>query len=263
MNKKAVVVISFGTSVQRAWDVAISPTEKKIADGFKEYHFERAITSSFIRALLLKKGEAIFSPEEALCKLIEEGYEEILIQPLHILPGFEYEKIQQAIQKLAGGSPTKNIKMILGKPLLEGSKEVEEVTTVLKETVNVLARNEKVILIGHGTQHPANSLYRQVEEELHKQGVNAIVGTIEEGPDAIVKKIEGALNILLVPLLFVAGDHVLNDLMGDDEEAWVKKLKMLGYHVRVHAKGLGENESFQELYLKRLQEAKKREDTNV
>ena len=46
-----------------------------------------------------------------------------------------------------------------------------------------------------------------------------------------------------MPFLFVAGEHVKNDIAGD----WKEELEKQGYHVDVLMKGLGENPAIQDI----------------
>ncbi|MBC7959141.1 MAG: sirohydrochlorin cobaltochelatase, partial [Vallitaleaceae bacterium] len=111
-----------------------------------------------------------------------------------------------------------------------------------------------VILIGHGTDHSANEMYHKLEQKLLEAGLPILLGTIEEGVDEILPKLKERVKqeYVLMPFLLVAGDHVINDMMGDDDLSWQSKMTAAGYTVSVYAKGLGENKHFQQLYVKRL-----------
>ena len=99
MSKKAVVVISFGTSYAEA-EKAIINIENKIQEAFPEHDFFRAFTSGMIiKKLKRTKDIHIGNPEEVLGQLAAEGYEEVVCQPTHIINGEEYDKMCRMIQK--------------------------------------------------------------------------------------------------------------------------------------------------------------------
>lgn len=68
--KKAIVVVSFGTSIKRAYETGIKPIEDAITDKFYEYDIIQSYTSSIIRKKLEDRdGIKIFEPYKALEKL--------------------------------------------------------------------------------------------------------------------------------------------------------------------------------------------------
>ena len=66
---------------------------------------------------------------------------------------------------------------------------------------------------------------------------------------------------MIVPFMFVAGDHAKNDIAGD----WKDELEKKGYKVNVLLKGLGEYPAIQELFIQHVKFATKhqREDITV
>lgn len=74
--KKAVLVVSFGTSYEETRKKTIEACEKKISSELSEYDFHRAYTSNMIiRKIKKRDGIEINNPLQALDKLYEEGYE--------------------------------------------------------------------------------------------------------------------------------------------------------------------------------------------
>ena len=51
-------------------------------------------------------------------------------------------------------------------------------------------------------------------------------------------------NVVLYPLMIVAGDHARNDLAGADEDSWKSVLEKEGYAVSCVLRGLGENPGY-------------------
>ena len=74
--KKAILVVSFGTSHLDALNNSIKKIEDSIQESFKEYDIFRSFTSHMIvRKLKEKYDMNILFPEDALKKLAEDGYE--------------------------------------------------------------------------------------------------------------------------------------------------------------------------------------------
>ena len=86
--KKALLVISFGTSYAETREKNIESCEKQLAAAFPGRDFFRAFTSGMIiRKLKERDNLHINNPEEALRHLHEQGYEDVAIQSLHVING--------------------------------------------------------------------------------------------------------------------------------------------------------------------------------
>lgn len=256
MNKKAILVVSFGSSYESARIKAIQPIEKFIENTFKEFKVMNAYTSNFVREKLKKQDIHVDSVSEALKKLIASDFLEIYIQPLHILAGFEYEKIQRAVKEINQEA----VSIKLGEPLLNNDKDIDAMVSVLNDHKDYLT-----VYIGHGTEHPMHGIYEQLESRLKTENQHIFVGTIEEGPDAMVERLQVLKTkenieydtVLLKPFLLVAGDHVIKDIDSSSKESWVSTFKRKGYHVMTDLRGLGELESIQQLFLSKVYELTK------
>ena len=101
MNKKAIIVASFGTSYIEVLNRSIKLVEDQVANEFPDFEIRRVFISNMVRKALLKKeGIKTDSLEEALDKLEAEGFKEVYVQTLHIIPGEEYhEKIIKPARK--------------------------------------------------------------------------------------------------------------------------------------------------------------------
>ena len=87
MGKKALVVVSFGTSMPQA-RCAIENIEKRLCAAFPDYDFFRAFTSRMVaRKIEREEGVYIPAPEELMEQLAAAGYEEVRCQSLHVISG--------------------------------------------------------------------------------------------------------------------------------------------------------------------------------
>ena len=87
--KQAFLCVSFGTSVPAARK-NITAVEEALKAERPDMDFYRAFTSPTIRRHLAARGETIWDVPEALDRLAEKGYRQVLIQPTHFLYGLEY-----------------------------------------------------------------------------------------------------------------------------------------------------------------------------
>lgn len=257
--KKAILVISFGTSYLDTLNKSIEKAENQIRNHFDEYDIYRAFTSHKIIKKLKEKYEIfVDTPEEILEKLYDNGYEEIIMQPLHIIPGEEYIYIN----KIGEAFKDKFKILKIGRPIFyyQGIDELpQDYSLFIDATKDLYENNDAVVLMGHGTSHPANSVYGCLQSVFEDEGYeNVFIGTVEGYPnfDTVIKRLKrkNITEVTVAPLMVVAGDHARNDMASDEEESWKSMLEAEGIKVNVHMKGLGENEKFNELYINRIED---------
>lgn len=256
MSKRALVAISFGTSDSQARE-AIENIESALRQEFKGYDFYRAFTSQIIIDKIGREEQLeIPNPSDLMKLLYEKGYDEVLCQSLHMIPGIEYEKMMHMVMPYAG--KFKSLK--IGKPLLSEAEDFQKCAKALIPLLPVQADNEAVVLMGHGSEHFANAAYALMENTLRGLGQErTYIGTVEGSPDyAYVagrlanKEIQKAY---LMPFMVVAGDHAKNDLCGDDAESWSSMLKQNGFQTQHILKGLGEYTAIANMFVSHLQAA--------
>ena len=113
-SKKALVVISFGSTFDETRTHDIGGIEQALAAAFPAYDQYRAFTSVIIRKRLAERGIKIDDTETVLQKLVDAGYEEVVLQPTHLLHGEEFE---QKILSLRDKFTAKFQKIIISQPL--------------------------------------------------------------------------------------------------------------------------------------------------
>ena len=255
--KKAILVVSFGTSYLDTLEKTIEKAEKQIRDKFSEYDIYRAFTSHMIIKKLKEKYEIfVDTPEEILEKLYEAGYEEIIMQPLHMIPGEEFIYIN----KISEVFKEKFEVLKVGRPIFyyQGIEELpQDYSLFIEATKELYEENNAVVLMGHGTAHPANSVYGCLQAVFEDEGYeNVFVTTVEGYPnfENVIRRVKrkNISEVTIAPLMVVAGDHARNDMASDDEDSLKSMLEAEGIKVNVHLKGLGENEKFNELYINRI-----------
>lgn len=268
-KKKAIIVISFGTSYLESLTLNIESVENHIRAAFPDYEVRRAFTSrTVIKRLAERNGIQIDNEIQALDRLREEGFKEVFIQPLHIVAGAEYEKIQRLVSHYAHAKDNDMMfeKIRLGRPLLyfmgqdnhcdDYEIAIKALATQLPEARPATA----VVLMGHGGLHPANAAYSVLQLKLEDSGFdNVWIYTVDGYPELsrIIAKLKQkeVRKVTLMPFLLVAGEHATNDMAGEDEDSAKSQLIAAGFEVDVYLRGLGENTAFQDVYVKHLKDA--------
>lgn len=257
-SKPAVLVVSFGTSYNDTREATIGAVEKKIEEKFPDYDVRRAFTSQTIIDKLKERDNIeIDNVDTAMQKLVGDNVKELIVQPTHVMNGFEYEEMLNAVKPYED----KFTKLSIGQPLLTSDEDYNKVVEALAAETPQLADNgTAVIFVGHGTEHYANATYAALDYRFKALGyTNAFIGTVEGYPD--LEKVKADVNalggnkVVLAPLMIVAGDHATNDICGEEEGSWATEFKKEGYSVECLKKGLGEYEGIRELFAEHVQQA--------
>ena len=249
--KKAILVVSFGTSYEETREKTIGAIEEDFARAFPDFEIRRAFTSGMIiKKLRERDGVIIDSVEQALEKLAAEGFGTVICQPTHVMSGFEFDDLRREVERWQDRFPH----IICGWPLLTSFEDYRLVTQALQEEFSSIEPDTALVLMGHGTEHPANATYPALDYRLKVQGCkNFFIGTVEGYPDlaTVMKEVAAihAKKVILAPLMVVAGDHAINDMCGD-EDSWQQQFERAGYQVQSILRGLGEYTSIRKIYLR-------------
>lgn len=253
--KKAILVVSFGTTYENTRKLTIETVENRIKSEYEGYEVRRAFSSKFVIKMLKNRdGIAIDTPEEALSKLYTEGYEAVFILPLHLLTGREYNNLLCAAEEFKKKNLFEKIK--IGKPALYKHEDYELLIEVIKDIVK---GKNAVVFMGHGSYSYSNTCYAELQALLWDKGYkNVFIGTMEGEPsiDNVIKWIKEneIKEVMLAPFMLMAGGHARNDMCGEQETSWKSILERQGIKVKVYLHGLGELSKFQEIYLRHLKE---------
>lgn len=248
--KKAILVVSFGTTYKGTIEKTIGVCETKISKKLKDYDLFRAFTSSIvIKKVKDRDGIHIENPEEVLDGLYKKGYKEVIVQPLYIIPGKEFDMLKSIIERYKN----KFDKIIVGRPLLTDINDYKEIIRIIKKSVSKLPPKEAIVYMGHGTFHKSHSAYIVLESMLRELNTNAYIGTMEGNLNIydIIEKLRknNIQSITLAPFMLVAGKHVLNDMAGDNKNSWKSIFESEGFDVKIDLKGLGENIYIQDKFM--------------
>jgi len=243
--KKAIIVVSFGTTHADAEASCIRPVERALAEAFPDREFHRAWTSRIIARRLAARGETVYNETEALARLRAEGCEDIAFVPTHMIRGQEYERVIA----VADGLP-------VSAPLLDTEADLEWMAGLLD---GIAAEEGRTLLVmGHGTDHVADETYVRLRTVLTDRVKLACVEG-RHALDGILDALEAVPGkaMTLMPLMLVAGDHARNDLAGDAPDSWKNILLTRGFDVRTRLTGLGALASVQQRFVEKARAALK------
>jgi sirohydrochlorin cobaltochelatase len=236
--KPALIVVSFGTSYPETRKKTIGAVEEKLAEKYPDLDVFRAFTSNkVIKKIKEQENVTVLTVDQQMKKLITEGYKEIYVQPLHIIPGIEYSKALLELVKV-------------GKPLLSSIEDYQKVVAWLETMAAYLDENEAVVLMGHGSQHSAFTVYACLDHMLLEKPI--FICAVESYPEIslLIERLKNSRykKIKLYPLMLVAGDHATNDMASDEEDSWKSQLEQAGFTVEAHLRGMGEFQEIQQQF---------------
>ena len=259
---KVILVVSFGTTYRETRKLTIDSIEQCIRDRFKDYDMKRAFTSHMIIKVLRERDRYIVdTPEEALEKIAEEGYKEVIVQSLHIMPGEEYEYVERVVESYRQKDVFNKIE--LGRPILyfkgDGEQLQDDYLMAMEAIKLQMPETGSVVFMGHGTTHPANACYSCLQMVLRDHQINNVyIGTVEGYPslDNIINtlKRDKVEEVTLMPLMVVAGDHCNNDMASDEEDSWKRVLEKEDFKVNLYMHGMGENPLFREIFVNHVED---------
>ncbi len=252
-QKKVLLVISFGTSYNDNRDLSIGGIEKALQTAYPDYEVRRAFTSQIIIDKLQERDKLeIDNVKEAMDRLVADDIKDVVIQPTHVMNGYEYDDIVAEVTPYQDKFDSFKI----GKNLLSSDADYQEVAKIItEETKSCDVDGTAIVFMGHGTEAPSNATYAKLQEILTAEGHNRyFVGTVEATPsleDVMeLVKASGATKVVLEPLMIVAGDHANNDMAGDEEGSWKIEFEKEGFQVETIIKGLGQMPGIQNLIVK-------------
>ena len=280
IGENELLVVSFGTSFNDSRAEDVKGIEDALAEAYPDWSVRRAFTAQIIiNHVEARDDEVIDNMQQALDRAVENGVKNLVVQPTHLMHGAEYDEMAEAIN----GYKDKFESVAIAEPMLG---EVGDDATVINDDKKAVAQaitdeackeagfdsmdaaaeaGTAFVFMGHGTSHTANVTYDQMQTQMENLGFkNAFIGTVEGKPedtacDKVIEKVKeaGYKNVVLRPLMVVAGDHANNDMAGDDEDSWKSQFVASGNFDKVDCQieGLGRVEAVEKLYVEHTKAA--------
>lgn len=274
IGENEILVVSFGTSFNDSRATDIGGIEKAVQAAYPDWSVRRAFTAQIIiNHVQARDGEKIDNVDQALQRAVDNGVKNLVVQPTHLMHGAEYDELTAALE----GYKDKFESVKIAEPLLGEVGADATVINADKAAVAEAITAEAVkdagfdsldavkedgtafVFMGHGTSHTANVTYDQMQTQMDDLGfTNAFIGTVEGEPedtacDKVIEKVKeaGFKNVILRPLMVVAGDHANNDMAGDDADSWKSQFEASGDFDSVDCQiaGLGRIAAVEDLYV--------------
>ena len=258
IGEKELLVVSFGTSYNDSRRLTIGAIENALAEAFPDWSVRRAFTSQIIINHVAKRdGETIDNVHDALERAIANGVKTLVVQPTHLMHGFEYTDLRNELAEYADAFD----KIVLAEPLLNTDRDFDLVAEAVVAATAAYDDGETAIcFMGHGTEAESNAVYAKMQIILREAGcANYYIGTVEAEPSVedVLKLVQAGSckRVVLRPLMIVAGDHANNDMAGDDDDSWKSIFAAAGYEVSCVVEGLGELPAIRQLIVEHTREA--------
>lgn len=242
IGEKELLVVSFGTSYNENRCSTIGAIEAAMERAFPDYSVRRGFTSQIILNIIQKRdGLAMDNVRQALDRAVDNGVKHLVVQPTHMMNGFEYHDMAAEIEEYRGHFDSLSI----GAPLLSSEADFRAVADVLiASTAAYDDGGTAICFMGHGTDAASNKVYPHMQQVLREAGKqNYFIGTVEASPsveDLLALVQAGSYQrVLLQPMMIVAGDHANNDMAGSDDDSWKSVFERAGYQVECNLLGLG------------------------
>ena len=274
IGENELLVVSFGTSFNDSRAEDVKGIEDALAAAYPDWSVRRAFTAQIIiNHVEARDNEVIDNMQQALDRAVANGVKNLVVQPTHLMHGAEYDEMVEAIDAYKD----KFESVAIAEPMLG---EVGDDATVINDDKKAVAQaitdeackvagfddmkaaadaGTAFVFMGHGTSHTANVTYDQMQTQMNDLGfTNAFIGTVEGEPedtacDKVIEKVKeaGFKNVILRPLMVVAGDHANNDMAGDDEDSWKSQFVASGDfdNVDCQIEGLGRIAAVEDLYV--------------
>ena len=244
-DKASVLMVHFGTTFDDTRKNTIDAVNDEAKKEFPDMKIREAYTSRIIMRRLKERGIVKDNPAEALDKLAKEGYTHIIVQPTNVINGVESKTLEQQLEMYK--DKFKEIRT--GSALLSTPEDYKAVAEIIDKEVGKVTDNEAVVLVGHGTHDNGNAAYPAMDYTAKSMGYKFYVGTIEGFPefDDVVRglKKDNIKKVILMPFMFVAGDHANNDIAVD----WKEALEKEGFTVEVKLTSLGMMEDIRKMFI--------------
>ena len=273
IGENELLVVSFGTSFNDSRAEDIKGIEDALAKAYPDWSVRRAFTAQIIiNHVQARDGEKIDNVDQALERAVKNGVKQLIIQPTHLMHGAEYKELTEAVESYKDKFESVKIaEPLLGevgsdatvinadKAAVAEAITAEAVKTAEYDSLDAVAADSTAfVFMGHGTSDEAKISYSQMQTQMEKLGYkNVFIGTVEGEPEetsceSVIEKVKdaGYKNVILRPLMVVAGDHANNDMAGDDDDSWLSQFEASKNFdsVKTQIAGLGEIDAIQQLY---------------
>ena len=128
IGDKELLVVSFGTSFNDSRRLTIGGIEAAIDEAVEDYSVRRAFTAQIIIDHVEKRdGIHIDNVTEALDRAVANGVKVLVVQPTHLMHGYEYDDV---VAELAGYADAFE-QIVVSEPLLTSEEDFDRVADIM------------------------------------------------------------------------------------------------------------------------------------
>ena len=252
-EKTGILLVHYGTSNDKSRAQTIDKLNSRVAETFPDCAVVEAYSAPSVIKTLAKRGIKKLYISQALDSLKALGCNKLVVQSTMLLDGVMTEMLRTEVGKVKNDFRAVSVVRPLLYSVDDCRTMIEMLTKSLLADKSVATKKSQVVLVGHGSDSPANAMYSQIDYLLKAEGKSSWhVGTIEGFPkrENVEQQLKNSKNknVILVPLLYIAGNHQKEDIDG----VWKTQLQTKGYHVDMFGKGIGEMTEIQNMIIGKI-----------
>ena len=251
-DKPVILVAAFGSSYETG-QKNLEDFDTAVRNAFPDTDVYWGFTASFIVNKLAKQGQTtIFERQVPIIKIGEvfdflrdKGYKNVLVINLLNMVGAEYREVLD--------TPTTGLNVKYVHPLLYYPENIQNLVLALEPEFGDPA-DTATILCAHGNEKELqfNAELIQVDNYVRENYKNTYLAVMEGVPEFSKVKEEILSNpaikkVKFVPFMLTFGDHMSNDVFGDEPDSFKSQL---GLPAEI-GDGMASNPKVQKLFIDR------------
>lgn len=247
---KAIILVAFGSAHLDGIKNSILLLEEEYKNRFNnEYLVITAFTSKRV-IQLLKERYNVYIPHltEVLFKLANNGYDDVIVQPLHMISGRGYEEVKKTIDEYRYSFKT----LVLKQGLLFSDKDISKLVNELADSI----KKGPILLAGHGSKSDSNEVYYKIQSILDsKLDSRVYLATIDGEAtieDAIKEMHKDRISEVTIEFLFIIpGKHIVDDICYGNS-SWKAAIERAGIKVNLSKTSLLQQMGIRKIFTDKL-----------
>lgn len=249
--KKAILIAAFGTSTPAV--STYDKIDKLVVSKYPNHEVIWGWSADFIVNKVRKLGKDSFGSRNIKVRSLTEAYQylkdqgtvEVSTLALLIAPGGEYNQLLK--------TETFGMDVTVTEALMEGDEWREDISSALED--HMVEEGAINVVVAHGNDHHPeyNKELIALDAYLRDNYENTMLITVEGQPGfekGVAEAKESPIQkINFIPGMYVAGDHVINDVMGEEEDSYKSQI---GKEATLKP-SLGEQDKILAMYMKKLE----------
>ena len=222
-EKPVIVVAAFGSSYESG-QANLNDFDKALREAYPDNEIVWGFTASFIVNKLIKEGtETVFDSEvpvryigDTIAAVQAEGVKEVVLVNLMLMVGQEYREAMDI--------PTRGLNVKYVHPMLYYPENIQNIVNALES--EFATDGGATVICAHGNEaYPEyNAELIQMDRYLRENYDNTYLAVMEGTPefDPVLESILDSEvdHVNFIPLMMTFGDHMSNDVMGDEEDSF-------------------------------------------